>query len=272
MRQPASTRPPTVRRRGARFVAALLMGVWVIGGGFQVAHADTPGHDPADHLMNPVAWMQRVSGSGIYQHGDSPAPAQPEQPFLCHTDEVSQVGSLGGGGFAAGPGLVGFLLAQQSPVPGPPIATPAIDMNRPGADNLVFPDVPAEDLRAVTDNIICQCGCGLSVYACELSMPCDVSKEMKYQAATYLAQGMTPEQTLDQFAKDFGERVLAAPTKSGFNLTAWVLPFVGFGVGAVLVIWALLTWRKQQPVVEQTAAETDAEMLSRIEDDVRKGM
>ena len=39
----------------------------------------------------------------------------------------------------------------------------------------------------------------------------------------------------------FGPAVLAEPSKHGFNLLAWVLPFVGLGLGAVVL--GALAWR-----------------------------
>lgn len=175
---------------------------------------------------------------------------------------------------AAGPGLAVLFVEATSPVPEP---TQSIEMTVPGNGEVgPMPDVSEESLREVTDNLLCQCGCGLTVASCELAMTCGVSREMKYQAAIYIAprsaggQGMTPPQTLDQFARDFGERVLAAPTKSGFNLTAWVLPFVGMAVGMVLVGWALINWKSQQAAPGSPVPETDTDMLSRVEDEVRK--
>lgn len=159
-----------------------------------------------------------------------------------------------------------------------PQATQTIEMTVPGNGEVgPMPNVNEKDLRMVTDNILCQCGCGLVVSACELAMPCGVSKEMKYQAAIYIAptseggQDMTPPEALDQLVKDFGERVLAAPTKKGFNLTAWVLPGVGMGVGMLLVVWALITWKGQQPAEEDISQVTDIGMLSRIENEVKGG-
>jgi cytochrome c-type biogenesis protein CcmH len=96
---------------------------------------------------------------------------------------------------------------------------------------------------------------------------------MKYQAALYLEEGLSPQETLTKFAEDWGEKVLAAPTKEGFNLTAWWLPIIGLGLGAGAVAWALVTWKGQAaPAEEVTAGETDPDMLSRIEDDVQEGM
>jgi cytochrome c-type biogenesis protein CcmH len=236
--------------------------------------------------MNPAAWML-----------DTPMPPQmsdtahvtpqiaPAMPFHCNDDmgmtttggtgtstAAAGIGGIGGGPLAEGPGLAAILFSQKTPTPIPTISP--MPSTVPGliSGTGEMPNVNQKDLAEVTNGIICQCGCGLTVYACELSMPCSVSPKMKFQAAVYLAQGMTPAEVLDQFAKDFGEKVLAAPTKSGINLVAWVLPFVGLAVGAGLVGWALVNWKSEQATTVQGPQETDTEMLARIEDEVKKGL
>jgi len=134
----------------------------------------------------------------------------------------------------------------------------------------VLATVDQGDLKDVTDSIMCEGGCGKTVYVGELTDACSIAAKMKLQAATYLAQGMTPPQVLDQFAADFGEGVLAAPTKSGVNLLAWLVPLVGLGVGGATVAAALTNGRRVQASIGQVAPETDPTMLSRIEDEVGK--
>jgi cytochrome c-type biogenesis protein CcmH len=56
-----------------------------------------------------------------------------------------------------------------------------------------------------------------------------------------IAAGDTKTEIKDRLVAEFGEGVLAAPPREGFNLLAWVLPLVGIVLGAVLV--GLLVWR-----------------------------
>jgi hypothetical protein len=171
---------------------------------------------------------------------------------------------------AAGPSLAAALSSEKA------MSTPSISLSPASTgQGVALPQVNMQDLRKVTDNILCAGGCGLTVAAGELT-PCEVAKRMNYRAAVYIApsseggKGMTPQQALDRFAKDFGQGILAAPPKSGFDLIAWVLPFAGLGLGIALVGRTLINWRSQQPAVEQTVQETDTDMLSRIEDEVKK--
>lgn len=54
--------------------------------------------------------------------------------------------------------------------------------------------------------------------------------------------GMTEDQILNAYVAQHGQTVLAAPPARGFNLTAWLIPFAGFLVGAT----ALAVYLKRQ--------------------------
>ena len=56
-----------------------------------------------------------------------------------------------------------------------------------------------------------------------------------------IAAGDTKSQIKRKLVLQFGPAVLAEPSKHGFNLLAWVLPFVAAGVGAVAL--GVLAWR-----------------------------
>jgi cytochrome c-type biogenesis protein CcmH/NrfF len=49
------------------------------------------------------------------------------------------------------------------------------------------------------------------------------------------------------FVQKYGPTVLAAPTTSGFDRTAWIFPAVAFVVGVALVILVIRAWKKKGP-------------------------
>ena len=67
-----------------------------------------------------------------------------------------------------------------------------------------------------------------------------------------IAAGDTKSEIKDALVAQFGQRVLAAPPREGFNLLAWVLPFVALGVGAVVL--GLLAWRWSRRRTEEAPA------------------
>ena len=48
--------------------------------------------------------------------------------------------------------------------------------------------------------------------------------------------GSTRTQVLAHFEGKYGEKILSSPTARGFNLTAWIMPFIILALGAVFVV------------------------------------
>jgi cytochrome c-type biogenesis protein CcmH len=102
-----------------------------------------------------------------------------------------------------------------------------------------------QSLEGVTKELMCQCGCGMTVPVCSSSMECMVSSQINDVVRQQLSEGRTKGEIIDYFINIYGERILAAPTKSGFNVTAWVTPFVAVIVGVAIVSRLLLQWRRR---------------------------
>jgi cytochrome c-type biogenesis protein CcmH len=68
-----------------------------------------------------------------------------------------------------------------------------------------------------------------------------IARRMKRFIAARIAAGDTKSEIKAALVEQFGERVLAAPPKTGFNLLAWVLPPVA--ISAAAAVLALLAWR-----------------------------
>jgi cytochrome c-type biogenesis protein CcmH len=69
--------------------------------------------------------------------------------------------------------------------------------------------------------------------------------------------GETREQIVASFVVQYGEIVLAAPTKEGFNLTVWVLPFAGIAVGCGVIAILIVRWtrRRRESIIPEDAQE-----------------
>src|SRR5438876_10987350 len=103
--------------------------------------------------------------------------------------------------------------------------------------------------------IHCQCGCNLDVYTCRTTdFACSVSPAMHADVMGLVAGGHTAQEILAAFKTVYGEKVLMAPQKSGFNLVGYTMPFVAVGAGAVIVASLLKRWKSRA----QTVAAVDA--------------
>jgi cytochrome c-type biogenesis protein CcmH len=87
-----------------------------------------------------------------------------------------------------------------------------------------------------------------------------------------LAAGKTEQQILDFYVAEYGERILASPRPSGFNLLAWVLPAL-FPIAGAAVIWLFvrrsLSSRAAASLAEETPPVVDSTIQARIEAEVR---
>jgi cytochrome c-type biogenesis protein CcmH len=65
------------------------------------------------------------------------------------------------------------------------------------------------------------------------------SEEMKAEIRKRLSAGQSEEQIFAYFEQKHGERVLAQPKASGFNLAVWFFPIVALTIGGFLLMYVL---------------------------------
>ena len=95
--------------------------------------------------------------------------------------------------------------------------------------------------KEIEEALTCQCGCGLTVHSCN-HLQCGSGIPLKNEALTLVNQGLSRDEILLQFRTRYGEKILSSPTTEGFNLTAWILPFVVVGIGAAMVVLVVRKW------------------------------
>jgi len=106
-------------------------------------------------------------------------------------------------------------------------------------------DAERDDLE---HQIHCQCGCNLDVYTCRTTdFACSVSPAMHADVMGLVAGGHGAKEILAAFRAVYGERVLMAPVRSGFNLVGYTMPFIALGAGAVVVAALLRRWKSRTP-------------------------
>lgn len=105
-----------------------------------------------------------------------------------------------------------------------------------------------------------------------------VAERMRDFIRERIAAGDTKSEIKAALVADFGEAVLAAPPKEGFNLLAWVLPFVGVAVAGSVVGVLVVRWRRSSRAREEagsersgTSAETlDPELERRLDEELAR--
>jgi cytochrome c-type biogenesis protein CcmH len=96
--------------------------------------------------------------------------------------------------------------------------------------------------KEIEEALTCQCGCGLTVHSCN-HLQCGSGIPLKQEVLTLVSQGLGRDEILLRFRDKYGEKILSAPTVEGFNLTAWLVPFVMLAAGAAVVATTLVRWR-----------------------------
>jgi len=95
--------------------------------------------------------------------------------------------------------------------------------------------------KEIEEALTCQCGCGLTVHSCN-HLSCGSGIPLKQEVLTLVSQGLSRDEILLSFRDKYGEKILSSPTTEGFNVTAWVLPFVALGAGALVVVFTVRRW------------------------------
>ena len=131
-----------------------------------------------------------------------------------------------------------------------------------GADSLTVDEV--------ADELICQCGCGMVLSECNHAV-CGSREEMKASIADQIDQGKSKGEIVQFFVEAYGEQVLSSPSKRGFNLTAWIAPFVALLIGGVAVYFTLRKWVKRGKLTyEVEEGEYDTEYGQRVDQELEE--
>jgi len=101
--------------------------------------------------------------------------------------------------------------------------------------------------------LMCKCDdkCGKVLINCT----CDTSRETRKTLMGKLESGLTVDQIVQQYVDKYGETVLSAPTKTGFNLSAWIMPFVALAIGGFGVRKVIRSWVRPVSTGEDVKAD-----------------
>ena len=118
----------------------------------------------------------------------------------------------------------------------------------------------------------CQCGCNLDVYTCRTTdFSCEVSPAMHRDVMALVAGGYSAPEIIAAFKNVYGDRVLMAPPTSGFDIAAWITPFVALlaGIALVLVVLRRLRAPAAAPAISPVIADATPTEQARLDALVR---
>lgn len=112
--------------------------------------------------------------------------------------------------------------------------------------------IVSPEVRKVSERFVCQCGCNHQLSACAM-LNCGSATPLRAEIAALLREGKTEEQIAALFAAKYGKRILSAPTTKGFDLAAWILPFLMLLAGLFFVAIIIHYWLRRRAVVAVAA-------------------
>ena len=126
-------------------------------------------------------------------------------------------------------------------------------------------------LQDLENALMCKCDdkCGKVLVNCT----CSTSDKTRAKFSKMLDSGLTVDQIIKSQVDEYGETVLSAPTKFGFNLTAWVMPFIALVAGGVGVRKVIYSWvvKKEKTVIQEDPEEktvTSEKYSKRLQDEL----
>src|SRR5437764_8732571 len=105
--------------------------------------------------------------------------------------------------------------------------------------------------------LMCTCGCNQILLECN-HVGCPASDGMRNELSAGMKKASSDDGVLDIFVQKYGPIVLAAPTMTGFNRVAWIMPYAMFALGIGLVTLVVQRWQYKPPV--QSVPSEDPEL------------
>jgi len=123
--------------------------------------------------------------------------------------------------------------------------------------------------KEIEEMLVCQDDCGMILASCDNQ----TAQYMRKIVIDRLQKGQSKDEILGHFVSIYGEKVLAAPQAKGFNITAWVTPFLAVILGGVLIYFVLDKWvfnAKLEEMDEANQTQKKIADLSEYEDQLDK--
>jgi cytochrome c-type biogenesis protein CcmH len=92
-----------------------------------------------------------------------------------------------------------------------------------------------QTFREVSEALVCQCGCNMILYVCN-HQNCPSAIPFRAEIERQIRDGKRKDEIVADFVAKNGQVVLSAPPAEGFDLAAWVAPFVALVLGGVFVL------------------------------------
>lgn len=140
--------------------------------------------------------------------------------------------------------------------------------------SLFFSSSWGDTVKDIEGHLMCMCRdkCGKVLQSCI----CKYSDQYRMDIALKLKEGLTRDQVIKTYVDRYGEKVLSAPTKKGFNLAAWITPFFVIMIGGIGIRKVVSKWvsqrenQKKSKVIEQIDVQKDNKYSRLLEKELKE--
>ena len=133
----------------------------------------------------------------------------------------------------------------------------------------------AQNAKPVSEETVYDIAAHLRCVVCQsLSVadsPSEMASQMRAIIRERLAAGESPADVQRYFVDRYGDWILLAPPRRGFNLLVWLLPLVAVVVGLAVTAALLWRWTHRPRAVRHPPVAVDAAMSERIRRELESG-
>ena len=173
-------------------------------------------------------------------------------------------------GLALSPLATSIGAQGEQPPPGSNGGAPGVAMSGDGYRPVSLPPKPGaspqldkERMEALERQLGCACPCTLDVFTCRTTdFSCGISPQMHRDVLRLIDGGYTGDEIMQAFERTYGETVLMAPKREGFNLAGYWMPFAALGTGAVVVLGLIRRWGQRAAEASALAARGHAHVAA----------
>jgi cytochrome c-type biogenesis protein CcmH len=98
--------------------------------------------------------------------------------------------------------------------------------------------------RDLGHRLMCVCSCNQILLECN-HVGCNYSDRMRGELMAAVQRGDSDDLTLQAMVQNYGPTVIAAPTSTGFNRVAWIMPYLALITGLGMMIVLVRAWRNR---------------------------
>ena len=129
---------------------------------------------------------------------------------------------------------------------------------------------PATRFNELGHQMMCICSCGQILLECN-HVGCPDSDGMRNELMAAVSRGDSDSLVEQSFVQKYGPTVLAAPTTTGFDRTAWIVPFVALALGLSIVVLVIRAWKNRPaPALADGLRTVRGAELEQFRDQARK--